>query len=278
MKYTALFYTALTVFLMAFSSCKSQPDTIKVMSYNIRLSLVDDGDNHWNLRKEASVRMIKDLQPQVIGLQEPVNEQIVFLLDSLTQYGRVGVARDDGDTLGEFSAIFYLKDVYDILEGGTFWLSETPDIPSFGWDAACKRVVTWGLLQNKKSGKAFYVFNTHFDHIGKTARLESARLLADRIQEICNDTWPVFLTGDFNASIDDPLFEPIKGLLHDARKEVPLSDSLTTYHAWGTYDGLPIDHIFYRGTKAVSFRTVTESYGAPYVSDHYPILVVFEIE
>ena len=276
MKNKIFLFTAFTILLFTFASCKSGSDTIQVLSYNIRLSIVDDGDNHWNLRKKASIDMINHLQPDIIGLQEPVNEQIAYLLEHLPQYNRVGVARDDGDTLGEFSAVFYLKDRYDLVDEGTFWLSTTPDVPSFGWDAACKRVVTWGRLQDKKTGTESYVFNTHFDHVGKVARLESGRLLAEKIQEISKESARVFLTGDFNAPIDNPLYEPLKALLLDAREEAPVSDSLTTYHAWGTYDGPPIDHIFYRGAKIVSFRTITESYGVPYVSDHYPILAVFE--
>ena len=270
-RYHFLCAVVLTAALLLFTSCVKEPEIIKVMSYNIRLSIVDDGENHWNIRKPGSVLMINTLQPHIIGLQEPVNEQITYLLDNLPQYARVGVARDDGDTLGEFSAVFYLKEMFDLLDDGTFWLSETPDVPSFGWDAACKRVVSWGRLKNKKTGTECYVFNTHFDHIGKTARLESARLLAEKMEEIAKDCPLVFLTGDFNAPIDNPLFEPLQASFLDARQEAPVSDTLTTYHAWGRHEGPAIDHIFYRGAKAVSFRTVTETFEVPYVSDHYPI-------
>ncbi|NLA16061.1 MAG: endonuclease/exonuclease/phosphatase family protein [Bacteroidales bacterium] len=264
--------------LLSLTGCVKEPEIIKVMSYNIRLSIVDDGENHWNIRKPGSVLMINTLQPHIIGLQEPVNEQITYLLENLPNYAKIGVARDDGDTLGEFSAVFYLKDIFELLDDGTFWLSETPEIPSFGWDAACKRVVSWGHLKNKKTGTECYVFNTHFDHKGKIARLESARLLAEKMEEIAHDCSLVFLTGDFNAAIDDPLFDPLKAGFLDARQEAPMSDTITTYHAWGQYDGPAIDHIFYRGAKAISFRTVTEVYQVSYVSDHYPLIAVFEKE
>jgi len=264
--------------LLFFTSCSVEPETVRIMSYNIRLSLVDDGEHNWDIRKPASVEMVKKLQPDVFGVQEPVWEQIHYLLDSLPAYAKLGVAREDGDSLGEFSAVFYLKDKFEVLREGNFWLSETPDVPSFGWDAACKRIVTWGAFKNKETGSTFYLFNTHFDHIGKIARRESARLLIDRIREITVDAPVIFITADFNATIDDPLFEPVKAHFLDARQVAPVTDTLTTYNGWGTYDGAPIDHIFYRGAKALSYRTVTDNFGVPYVSDHYPVLAVFEYE
>ncbi len=260
------------------TACSRGPETLKIMSYNIRLSLVDDGQHNWDIRKPASITMINTLQPDVFGVQEPVWEQIHYLLDSLPAYAKLGVAREDGDSLGEFSAVFYLKDKFEVLREGDFWLSETPDIPSLGWDAAHKRIVTWGAFKNKETGNSFYLFNTHFDHIGKVARKESARLLMDRIAEITVDAPIIFITGDFNATIDDPLFEPVKAHFLDARQEAPLTDTLSTYNGWGSYNGAPIDHIFYRGAEALSYRTVTDDFGVPYVSDHYPVLAVFEYE
>ncbi len=264
--------------LLFLASCSVKPETIRIMSYNIRLSLVDDGEHNWNIRKPASVEMVKTLQPDVFGVQEPVWEQINFLLDSLPAYAKLGVAREDGDSLGEFSAIFYLKDKFEVLREGNFWLSETPDVPSLGWDAAYKRIVTWGAFKNKETENIFYIFNTHFDHLGKVARQESACLLIDRIREITVDAPVIFITGDFNATIDDPLFEPVKAHFLDARQEAPLTDTLSTYNGWGSYNGAPIDHIFYRGAEALSYRTVTDDFGVPYVSDHYPVLAVFEYE
>jgi endonuclease/exonuclease/phosphatase family metal-dependent hydrolase len=264
--------------LLFLASCSVKPETIRIMSYNIRLSLVDDGEHNWNIRKPASVEMVKTLQPDVFGVQEPVWEQINFLLDSLPAYAKLGVAREDGDSLGEFSAIFYLKDKFEVLREGNFWLSKTPDVPSLGWDAAYKRIVTWGAFKNKETENIFYIFNTHFDHLGKVARQESACLLIDRIREITVDAPVIFITGDFNATIDDPLFEPVKAHFLNVRQEAPLTDTISTYNGWGTYDGAPIDHIFYRGAKALSFRTVTDNFGVPYVSDHYPVLAVFEYE
>ncbi len=184
------------------SSCSAQRE-IRVMSYNIRLSLVDDGENNWNIRRHASPEMIRTLAPDIIGLQESVNEQVVYLLEQLPEYAKVGVAREDGAARGEYSAVLFLKDKYEALADGTFWLSETPQEPSFGWDAACMRIVTWVHLRDRESDKELYVFNTHFDHIGKIARKESARLLISKIGEIAGDVPGVFVTGDFNASIDD---------------------------------------------------------------------------
>ncbi len=260
------------------ASCSRAPERLQVMSFNIRLSLVDDGENHWDIRKPATVRMIDSLRPDVLGVQESVKEQVDYLVQNLPDYARVGVARDDGDSIGEFSAIFYLKDKYEVLQHGTFWLSETPDIPSFGWDAAHMRIVTWGKFKNKKTGSTFFTFNTHFDHRGEVARRESALLLVQKINELAQGAPIVFITGDFNAQVTDPLFEPVKAHFLDARKEAPVTDTLSTYNGWGTYDRAPIDHIFYRGAQALSYRTVTDHFGVPYVSDHYPVLAVFEYE
>lgn len=277
-KFNILLTVLVTLVVVFPSSCSKEGEMLKVMSYNIRLSLVDDGEHHWNIRKPASIAMIDSLRPDVFGVQESVKEQVDFLLENLPFYAKVGVAREDGDSVGEFSAIFYIKDKYDVLQNGTFWLSETPDVPSFGWDAAHMRIVTWGEFRNKKTGKTFFVFNTHFDHIGKTARLESARLLIQKIGELTSGAPVVFVTGDFNATIDDPLFDPVMNHFLDVRQEAPFTDTLSTYNGWGTYRGSPIDHIFYRGVKALSYRTVTDDFGVPFISDHYPILALFEYE
>jgi len=273
-----LLYMLLAVVMLLQVSCSQGPDTVQVMSYNIRLSLVDDGENHWNIRKPASIIMIDSLKPDVLGVQESVKEQVDYLVEHLPAYARVGVAREDGDSIGEFSAIFYLKDKYEVMQNGTFWLSETPDVPSFGWDAAHMRIVTWGKFRNRKTGRTFFAFNTHFDHRGEVARRESAHLLVQKIGELTLGAPVVFVTGDFNAEVSDPLFEPVKAHFLDARQEAPITDTLSTYNGWGTYNGAPIDHIFYRGAKALSFRTVTDNFGVPYVSDHYPVLAVFEYE
>lgn len=273
-----LLYMLPAVVMLLQVSCSQGPDTVQVMSYNIRLSLVDDGENHWNIRKPASIIMIDSLKPDVLGVQESVKEQVDYLVEHLPAYARVGVAREDGDSIGEFSAIFYLKDKYEVMQNGTFWLSETPDVPSFGWDAAHMRIVTWGKFRNRKTGRTFFAFNTHFDHRGEVARRESAHLLVQKIGELTLGAPVVFVTGDFNAEVSDPLFEPVKAHFLDARKEAPVTDTLSTYNGWGTYDRAPIDHIFYRGAQALSYRTVTDHFGVPYVSDHYPVLAVFEYE
>ena len=273
-----LLYMLPAVVMLLQVSCSQGPDTVQVMSYNIRLSLVDDGENHWNIRKPASIIMIDSLKPDVLGVQESVKEQVDYLVEHLPAYARVGVAREDGDSIGEFSAIFYLKDKYEVMQNGTFWLSETPDVPSFGWDAAHMRIVTWGKFRNRKTGRTFFAFNTHFDHRGEVARRESAHLLVQKIGELTLGAPVVFVTGDFNAEVSDPLFEPVKAHFLDARQEAPITDTLSTYNGWGTYNGAPIDHIFYRGAKALSYRTVTDDFGVPYVSDHYPVLAVFEYE
>ncbi len=253
------------------------PDTVEILSYNIRLSFADDGDNSWKFRKPASLVMIGEEKPVVFGLQEACPEQLKYLNDSLAGYEYIGVGRDDGKTEGEAMAVFFDTSRVDLGENGTFWLSETPDSVSFGWDAACRRTCTWAKFTLKDSGREFYVFNTHLDHIGPTARRESIRLIADSIKAIAGGETPCFLTADFNTTAADSIFDPVKQILGQARVDSPVSDSHPTYNAYGrqteyaTDGDCVIDHIFYKGMEPISFRTLTGDYGVPYISDHYPI-------
>lgn len=181
---------------------KAQNDnqTIKVMTWNIRLDTPDDGDNQWKHRKNGLSKEINAQAPDILGVQEAMNNQMEDLNKSLKGYRSLGVARDDGKKGGEFSALFYRKNRVKPVRSGTFWLSDTPDVPgSRGWDAACNRIVTWAEFKNKRTGKHFMVYNTHFDHIGEVARVESAQLINRKIKELSNRL-PVILTGDFNVS------------------------------------------------------------------------------
>lgn len=251
---------------------------IKVMSFNIRLSPNDsfDGENSWANRKEAVIKMIKAEKPDIFGVQEAIYHQAKYMEDNLPEYTKYGVDREGGLEKGEAEAcaVFFNKSKYKLLDKGTFWLSETPGTPSKGWDAACFRVVTWVRLQQKGTdGKEIYFLNTHFDHIGKTARLESGKMIVDRIQNIVPDGVPVIVTGDFNSTIDDPALQPLIDNLKYARTTSPITDSIPTYNAWGkgSSEGV-IDHIFYNNLQPKSYRTVTDDYGIPFLSDHYAII------
>ena len=268
--------------LIACTGCMEKPVDIKVISYNIRLSTKSDGDNWWENRKQASINMINEEKPTIFGLQEALPVQVEYLAENLPEYAYIGVGRDDGKQKGEFMTIFYRKDDVELLDGGTFWLSETPDTPSRGWDAACFRSCTWTKLKMKSNGKIFAYLNTHLDHVGKEARKEGLALIAKRAQEIVSDDMPVFLTADFNAVTSNPIFEPVKAIMKDAREVAPETDRRATINFYqpGNEDKADwiIDHIFFRGATPKTFKVLRDkNYGAPYISDHYPVVLEAEI-
>ncbi len=265
---------------MAFSCSSEQAkETIKVISYNIRCGVTPgmDGENNWEYRKQASVNMINDEKPTIFGLQEALPPHMEYLKEQLPQYASYGIGRDDGKAEGEFMTIYYLKDEVELLDCGTFWLSETPDTPSLGWDAACKRTCTWAKMRMKKSGKEFAYLNTHLDHVGKVAQREGLALMMKRAAQIVSDGMPVFVTADFNCETSDPTFDPIKAVMKDARETAPQTDRRATFNGWKPSATAVIDHIFYRGASPKSFRVLCDkNYGAPYISDHYPVVLEAE--
>ena len=274
------------VLLCVIGSCTTQktPSEFKVISYNIRLSGLDDidGEHKWENRKQATINMLLQEAPSLFGLQEALLEQVEFVEQNLPQYTRIGVGRDDGENAGEFMAIFFLNDKFNLLKHGTFWLSETPETVSMGWDAACHRTVTWVHLQEIGTGKEFYFFNTHFDHLGEIARKESIILIINKIKEIAGEETNVIFGGDLNSETTDDIFNPLKIYLKDARECSPITDNKGTFNGFGTVEipeiPIVIDHFFCRNVKCLSFRTLDGDYGVPYISDHYPIEFVFEVE
>jgi endonuclease/exonuclease/phosphatase family metal-dependent hydrolase len=157
---------------------------LKVMSYNIRMGVAKDGTNSWEYRYPATALMLQDQMPDVFGVQEAFEFQIRFIEDNFADYDSVGVGRDNGKSEGEFMSIFWNKKTVKMVKWGTFWLSETPEKPSLGWDAACKRTATWALMKDKNTGKMFYFVNTHLDHKGKEAKRKGLDLIVSRIDEI----------------------------------------------------------------------------------------------
>ena len=275
-----LLSTALMVAALTLSSCFAPKNQIKVISYNIRLSGLGhargaDGVHYWDNRKHASINMINDEKPTVFGLQEACSDQMDFLVENLPQYGHIGVGRDDGKRAGEFMAIFYDKGQVELLDGGTFWLSPTPEKPSRGWDAACLRTCTWSRMRMKASGDEFIYLNTHLDHVGAVAQAESIKLIVERIKPYIDEDMPIFLTADFNATPDSHIFEPLREVMDDAREVADESDYRGTFNGWNTVKKPTlIDHIFLRDGKAHSFRVLCDkNYGAPLISDHYPVVL-----
>ena len=271
-----LFFGALLV------SCGTgHKSELRVMTFNIRLSPREDfdGDNCWNNRREAVVRMIGETKPDLFGIQEGYIVQVNYMDDNLPEYGRYGVCRDDGLERGEANAIFWRKDRFDMKQCDTYWLSETPDTVSLGWDGACRRIVTWAQLYDKKRKCDVWFFNTHFDHVGKVAREEAGKLIVERMKAMVPEGDPIFLTGDFNANWDNTILDPIRAMLQECRETAPVTDDGNTYNGWGQKN-VPagediIDHIFYRGAKAVKYERLDGDYGVPFISDHWPVLGTF---
>jgi endonuclease/exonuclease/phosphatase family metal-dependent hydrolase len=276
MKKIALLLAAL---LPLFAACdQKQPATVKVMSYNIRYGTADDGDHVWSNRREAAAAMVLDQHPLVFGVQEALDFQLAYLKENCPGYDFVGVGREDGVSEGEHMAVFYDTERAQLENWGTYWLSETPEVPSFGWDAACKRTATWTLIKDLTTGQHFYFVNTHLDHVGKEARRNGLILLVERIGAMNPEGYPMILCGDFNVYPTDPCLNDLRGLMDDARITATSSDTGTTWHNWGKVDGTPgIDYIFYKGFKSCdSFQRVTKEYlGTPFVSDHYPVTAEF---
>jgi endonuclease/exonuclease/phosphatase family metal-dependent hydrolase len=257
---------------------------VKVMSYNIRLDLKSDGENWWEKRKDKVAGLLNYYEADFIGLQEVVHNQLLYLKDSLSGYNFIGVARDDGKEAGEYSCIFYKTDKYTVVEQSTFWLSPTPDMPSKGWDAALNRVCTYGLFKNNQTKKLVWVFNTHFDHIGKIARLESAKLIVKKINELNTKKYPVIVSGDFNSKPDA---EPAQYMMANLQNSRSISKlvygSADTWNAF-KFNEKPegcIDYIFVSKDEHISvskFATITDSYDMKYPSDHFPVLATINID
>ena len=275
MRHKLLFLALVQLVLVPASICSAKSSglsKITVMSYNIRVGDADDGTNSWQFRYPATAMMIEDIRPDVFGVQEAMPYQLLFITENCRDYKYVGVGRDDGKKKGEHMAVFYNKKTVSLLKWGTFWLSETPDEPSFGWDAACRRTATWALMKSKASGQKFYFVDTHLDHKGAEARREGLALILDRLSAINRDNLPVVLVGDFNVEISDPAVAVLDGTMKNARKIAAKTDSFGTYNGWGKSSEI-IDHIFYSGFRSCTeYRTVTTPYAErKFISDHYPV-------
>lgn len=272
------------LFFMMLPFCQAvvakQAIDVKIISYNIR-TLARDGSNSWQYRNHATATMLHKHQPDAFGLQEAMVQHLLYIDSVCPQYARVGVGRDDGLKGGEFMAIYYNTERFDLVDSGTFWLSETPSKVSRGWDAACFRTATWVKLKEKNSGKEFFYFNTHFDHKGRTAQTESMKLIVQKIKAIAGKKAPVILGGDFNVEPGDSIFMPLEKFMHSARCEALKSDDKGTFNNFGKMTRKCIlDHLFYRGRRVecLEYTTLDGNYGAPFISDHYPIEAIYRLK
>ena len=186
---------------------KVADDELKVLCYNIRSDIdgkFSDGDNSWCYRQEASYAMFKEIAPDVCGMQEARPHQLYDMEAAFPKYRRIGVGRDDGRNKGEHAAIMFNRQTIKLLDWGTYWLSETPDIPSKGWDASYPRTATWAKMRHIPSGKEFFIANTHLDHRGQQAQRNGLALVRERIAAMNPENLPLILMGDFNMLPDNP--------------------------------------------------------------------------
>ncbi len=271
-------------------------DAMRIMTFNVRQQNMIDGHNDWQSRKPLVTSMIRFHQVDVVGFQEVKYRQLEDMKQELTDYNWVGKGRNDGGIEGEFVPIFYKKEVFDLLEEGHFWLSEQPESPGLiGWDGACTRMVTWVKLLNKQTGKSIYTFNTHFDHEGKRAVIESSQLIVQKIKAIVGHD-QVILLGDFNASREDEFY---KILIDDESSMLKDSECLSinphhgpdfTFHGFMNPKGLlksereieyshpdfflPIDYIFVSNQiKVQSHGILVDNWEGKFPSDHFPVVI-----
>jgi endonuclease/exonuclease/phosphatase family metal-dependent hydrolase len=263
----------LLFFLVSFVA---SAQTVNVMTYNIRYANPNDGINQWSNRKEKVFNLVKKYHPDILGVQEALVHQLKDMAGNIPGYAYIGVGRDDGKEKGEFSAILYRPDRFDVLEQNTFWLSETPEIPgSKSWDAAITRVATWARMRDKKSKKEFVVINTHFDHMGKEAREKSADLLKSKALTLAKEL-PLIITGDFNCTRDEPPYQvmiaPSKVILIDPAPQNPPG----TFCNFGvnSMECRPIDYIFHTSRwRPKGYNVIQDNDGKNYPSDHLPVYV-----
>ena len=263
-----------------------------MMSFNIRFPNPADGIHYWEHRRPLVTSLVRYHEVDLLGVQEAFRRQLDEMVEDLPEFQWYGVCRTDGsihpEPDGEFSAILYRSDRFELLDGNTFWLSETPEIPgSKGWDAALPRIVTWAKFRHRQSDVMFYHFNTHFDHIGEVARRESAKLLLQKVEESAG-TYPLLITGDFNCNDSS---EPYKILtesspihfvadaIHQSQMAHygPLETFASNFQIAGL-GGQRIDYIFIKNKVSIlRHAIVSDSWGGRLPSDHLPVVVVVRL-
>lgn len=253
---------------------------ISVMSFNVRYPASSDKDEKsWAYRFNGVKAMLTEKNPDLIGVQECYPSQRIDIMNAFKQYDFYGVLRSNGsvgdaNSASETTTIFYNKDKFELLDKGTFWLSETPDKASTGWDATIKRTTTWVLLKEKTTEYKFYFFNTHLDHAGAMAQNEGAKLIRTKIDAMNTAGLPVLLTGDMNVEPSSNVLLNFK--MDNIRKTAPVTDTKVTCHGYGS-KSQRIDHIFYEGFIPHVFETVNKEWaGMKYISDHNPVMAVVE--
>ncbi len=275
----------LIIALIFLASCNSnkQETELKVMTYNIRLDVKSDGENQWAIRKDFLLSQIKFYEPTVFGTQEGRPNQIVDLTNGLKNYNYIGHGRD-GANKGEYSAIFYDKTKVKFSNVNTFWLSETPEKLSLGWDASYPRICTYGLMTVLNSNEKIWVFNTHLDHKGAEAQLKGMELIETEIKKVNTQNYPVILTGDFNVEPNSKLISKLKANFNDAKELA----NTNVFGSDGTFNGFKfhepitrrIDYIMISknaNLEIKKYAVLTDSKDLKYPSDHFPVFVQIQL-
>lgn len=224
----------LLLFIMSIGMLSSiSAQSLKVITYNIRYDNPKDGEDRWDNRKDFLTDQIKFYEPDFLGTQEGLLHQVSFIDSALSQYDYIGVGRNSGKTEGEFTAVFYNSEKFNVIKHSTFWLSETPDVPSKGWDAALNRICTYGLFEDKSTKEKVWIFNTHFDHRGVKARSNSAKLIVEKIKELNKEDYPVVFMGDLNLEPETEAIQYLSNELNDTKT----SNSKVVFGPIGTFNG-----------------------------------------
>jgi endonuclease/exonuclease/phosphatase family metal-dependent hydrolase len=272
----------ISLILLATVSCTAQSEekiTLNIAAFNLRMDTPRDSANAWVHRKEMVRGLIRFHDFHIVGTQEAFRHQLDDVLE-LENFASVGVGRDDGKEAGEHSAILYRKDMFEVVKNGDFWLSETPDVPSMGWDArCCYRICSWAKFREKSSGREFFVFNVHYDHEGVQARINSSLLLLEKIREIAGDAH-VFAVGDFNAT---PEQEPIQIMVNCGKfRDAFYATLQPPYGPIGTFNAFRLDHPMHRridyifvteGITVNRYGVLTDMRYGRFPSDHFPVVI-----
>lgn len=285
-KWTFLVAPLLAVACSGGQQAVSKDEPIDVMSFNVRYDNPGDSLNNWRFRKDRVANAIRFYDAEIVGTQEVLHGQLLDLQQRLPEYGVVGVGREDGKEKGEYSALWYKKDRFEVMDSGNFWLSETPEVAgSKGWDGACERIAAWARLKDKATGKVILAMNTHLDHVGEVARREGVALVLDRAEAL-GEGARIVVTGDFNAGPESEVIRQVTDTaqpkhLTDARTVSPIVYGPDwTFHDFGRWPQEKrerIDYVFLgEGWKVTRYGVLAELDNEAYLSDHNPVLVTIQ--
>ncbi|MEO5915537.1 MAG: endonuclease/exonuclease/phosphatase family protein [Luteolibacter sp.] len=258
---------------------------VRALTFNLRY--INPGDTEartWTARRDQVGQVIRDAKADVIGVQEAFRSMLDDVAERVPGYEEIGVGREDGKTKGEYAAILVRKERFKVLESGTFWLSDTPEIPnSRTWKNRVTRICTWAELQDQATSRVIYVYNTHLDHESQEAREKGVGLILEHVAARTPGT-PFIITGDFNAAEDNPAIEKVKAspfhpidTWRELNPAVPAAESGTMSQFTGARDTAKIDYIFVpAGTRLVDAEIIRTNVDGIYPSDHYPVRASIE--